>query len=1266
MGSGLGTSPWVGPPGRSVVFTSYSRADIEWLRKLGVHLRPFERDGIITPWDDTRIEAGAEWSKEIEQKLDAARVAVLLVSPNFFFSDFIVKQELPRILQAVKDRGLVVVWMLISESAWEHSPLANLQAGHNTSKPLDTLTPAELNAVLKHIAEQIAAAASQSVAEFQRSPRTAEGQPFATPHTLRDTTLLAVLRRLTTIEFETLVFELDYVDGLPVSVTSSYEERLRTFLLLVEHSGRPPNEVTAKVRELETRRRLGPRLRNWLLSVVSICWGRLYHRWASAGYVAATSDFRLVDEYLAAFFAEMTRRNGSGLRYVPTSAADIADNPLQSSDFDPEGAARWNVQRIRQVLRLLAGTSRGGDQATAQLASLDRASRAVRSAVRVLLRTRQPLILLGDPGTGKSMTLREVGRRIVLRQRNRRYPRVPIYAQLGLYNTVENGRPGDLLTFISQSVYPIHSRFALAIPKLLAERRLIVLFDGMDEMERRSYAERVRTLSDFAAQRAGSVKTLFACRINDFSPEFVHRQMVLLPFDAGQVTEFVRRNLRFPLSVNGDSYNVRTLVKALLENSPIAQLASNPLLLHLICVFVQRNEQWPDSRAALFENYVEVTLGRVAVKLTGNQATLVRVRQGLALLAYKITSQYAGTVGSLWLLEETLGSSLAVETVQFGREAGLLVSNPGNETEMRFSHHRLQEFFTALYLSEPSHEVNWSSLIDIPRWQETLLNLVSLQSADDALAVLQRSIDEVAQGAESAMPFSAARSPRDSGTKLTADEERSMADRLVLAANIVREAGRSSSRLPDGFVAAVENAIPILARTGRPTTQVKTLWAIQSSELVGSLESVDRLLRSEVGWVRDQATLVLGSLTRMQKDSATNIGEQLMLDWGNRDLISRLPLYWKAARADRSGSALRSLTWALAWWALYNAGILTVCALMYLYALARFPVPLISPWTARIAGVALFCTVVPALNRLWRIPHHHGAVYVTTAASILAIFSNGIYDKHFGQRGPAIVRLVAASICAFLLLYILFWICSASAVLVVSAKGGALRLLRLIVSAKTPRSDHRLFGWILGGLLFIGFIGLMLNARYGKVALLLFVCLALAGSLGLFVKEAFGAIKRGRGAFVRQVVLKMGGELLVLTAIGAAAELAIVMLSRVPTQSLLNGLFITLVLIMAVAITFMNWKTIKAVLVIARRRYAPEEWVREIQRSDSHCQNVFLTKTNRHNLGLSTMAFLDVLASVESDIREEPALSSYWKVRHSLEQAVRQERLESDEASSRT
>lgn len=128
------------------------------MRELKTALKPILRNRPIDLWDDSRIQAGNRWKREIEQAIRRASIAILLVSQQFLASDFITENELLPLLKAAERDGPRVLWIAVSASSYSETSIAAFQAVNNPARPLDSLRRGVLNGELVRIAGIIGAA----------------------------------------------------------------------------------------------------------------------------------------------------------------------------------------------------------------------------------------------------------------------------------------------------------------------------------------------------------------------------------------------------------------------------------------------------------------------------------------------------------------------------------------------------------------------------------------------------------------------------------------------------------------------------------------------------------------------------------------------------------------------------------------------------------------------------------------------------------------------------------------------------------------------------------------------------------------------------------------------------------------------------------------------------------------------------------------------------------------------------------------------------
>jgi hypothetical protein len=125
------------PSGQPVeLFYSYAHQDENMREELEKSLSGLRRNKLIEEWHDRKIEAGADWARYLDDKLNKARIILLLVSPNFLASDFCYGREMPRAMQRHEAGEAVVIPIILRPCDWQHTSLGTLQALPRGGKPV--------------------------------------------------------------------------------------------------------------------------------------------------------------------------------------------------------------------------------------------------------------------------------------------------------------------------------------------------------------------------------------------------------------------------------------------------------------------------------------------------------------------------------------------------------------------------------------------------------------------------------------------------------------------------------------------------------------------------------------------------------------------------------------------------------------------------------------------------------------------------------------------------------------------------------------------------------------------------------------------------------------------------------------------------------------------------------------------------------------------------------------------------------------------------
>lgn len=372
------------------------------------------------------------------------------------------------------------------------------------------------------------------------------------------------------------------------------------------------------------------------------------------------------------------------------------------------------------------------------------------------------LMILGKPGAGKTTFLKYVA--IQCNQGKFQASRVPIFITLKDFAEAA-GKPG-LLEYISQQFFScegVRARHAVPLQEIINHGRALVLLDGLDEVREGDSHRILKEIRELSEQFRDN-HFVMTCRIAAREYTFEKfTEVEVADFDDEQIATFTNNWFK------DKTVKPKDFLERLKGNNRIRELATNPLLLTLLCLVFEESGDFPANRSELYKEGLDALLKKwdakrgiyrdqVYKKLSAqrkeellSKIALATFERGDYFFKQKTAEQYITQY-----IRNLPGASTEEEVLQLDSEGvlrsieaqhGLLVERA--KGIYSFSHLTFHEYFTAreiVFGTQLLEEtlLQLVSYITETQWREVfLLTVGMLPNADRLLLLMKQQLDAI-------------------------------------------------------------------------------------------------------------------------------------------------------------------------------------------------------------------------------------------------------------------------------------------------------------------------------------------------------------------------------------------------------------------------------------------------------------------------------------------------------------------------------------------
>lgn len=354
----------------------------------------------------------------------------------------------------------------------------------------------------------------------------------------------------------------------------------------------------------------------------------------------------------------------------------------------------------------------------------------------------QYLMVFGGPGVGKSTFLRKVGlEALKSNQGSYKHRLLPVFLELKKFKESEINIQKLIEREFKICGFPDVQK---NVSKKLAEGKLLILLDGLDEVPTENRENVIEKIQDFVDQHKQN-RFILSCRTAARTTNlnrFINIEVA--EFDDQQIQTFIEH--WFSSEADKEAEIAKNCWELLTKSEYEAakNLAHTPLLLTFLCLTYRRTLSFPTNRSSLYERALRIFLEEWSAEkqLTSHRKLVyeglnIDLEEGLlSEIAYtnfvedhlflekrELVKQIKTHLQQNLNAPQTLDGEKVLKTIEL--EQGILVEQASDVYS--FSHLTLQEYLTAHYIVENDlYENIVKNYLTETRWNEVFLLVAGL------------------------------------------------------------------------------------------------------------------------------------------------------------------------------------------------------------------------------------------------------------------------------------------------------------------------------------------------------------------------------------------------------------------------------------------------------------------------------------------------------------------------------------------------------------